>query len=234
MKTRRWVSCMAVAVALLAYSGTVRPQAQAPGGKTAAVAAQRALVNEYCVTCHNQNLKTGGLALDTADLARVGESAELWEKVVRKLRAGLMPPPGSRRPDLAAYEALTVWLENELDTTAAARPNPGAKGMHRLNRTEYARAIYDLLDLEVNPEDLLPVDDSRDGFDNHADALAVTPTLLEAYIKAAAQISRVAVGRWTALTAGVYVPPSDTSQENHIGVALWHPWRNAHSPQFPG
>jgi hypothetical protein len=175
-----------------------------------------AVLNEYCVSCHNQTLKTGGLALDNADLARVGQNAELWEKVVRKLRAGLMPPPGRRRPDPPAYDALTLWLENELDKGAAARLSPGAKGMHRLNRTEYARAIYDLLGMEVNAAELLPTDDSRDGFDNQADALAVTPTLVEAYVKAAAHISRVAVGRWTSTTEGIYTPPSDTSQEHHI------------------
>jgi len=153
---------------------------------------------------------------DNADLAHIDQNAELWEKVVRKLRAGLMPPPGRPRPDPARYDALTVWLENELDHSAAARLNPGATGIHRLNRTEYTRAIYDLLGIDVNAEDLLPTDDSRDGFDNQADALAMTPTLLEAYVKAAAQISRMAVGRWTATTEGVYTPASDTSQENHV------------------
>jgi mono/diheme cytochrome c family protein len=203
-------------LALVSYKQVVRPQAQATGAKAAPLETQRALLNQYCVTCHNQTLKTGGLTLDNVDLAHVPEKAELWETVVRKLRAGLMPPPGMRRPAPQAYDALTVWLENELDKNAVARLNPGGMGMHRLNRTEYRKAIHDLLGLEVNAEELLPVDDSRDGFDNQADALAVSPTLLEAYVRAAAQISRMAVGRWTSTTEGVYVPPSDTSQENHI------------------
>ncbi len=215
MKMRRFVFCMPAVVALFSYSATVRPQPQAPV-PAAGVAGQRAVIDQYCVGCHNQRARTGGLALDGADLALVGQNAELWEKVVRKLRAGLMPPSGSRRPDPARHEALTAFLENELDRSAAGRPNPGAMGIHRLNRTEYAKAVYDLLDLEVNAAELLPVDDSRDGFDNQADALTVSPTLLEAYVRAAAQISRTAVGRWTAVTEGTYVPPPDTSQEHFV------------------
>jgi len=216
MKMRRVVTIVFTILVLFSHQRVVRPQSQVPAPKPSAAATPRALLNQYCVTCHNQTLKSGGLQLDNLDVARVGDHPDVWEKVVRKLRAGLMPPPGRPRPELPAYDGLTVWLENELDRGAAARVNPGTIGIHRLNRTEYARAIRDLLDLEVNAEDLLPNDDSRDGFDNQADALAMTPTLLEAYVKAAAQISRIAVGRWTAPTEGVYVPPSDTSQEVHV------------------
>jgi hypothetical protein len=216
MKSRHLVSITLAGLAFFGLRQVVRPQTHEASPKPPAATTQRALLDQYCFTCHNQTLKSGGLALDNADVAHVADNPELWEKVVRKLRAGLMPPPGRPRPEFQIYDALTVWLENELDKGAAARLNPGTKGIHRLNRIEYARAIRDLLDLEVNAEDLLPTDDSRDGFDNQADALAVTPTLLEAYVKAAAQISRMAVGRWMATTEGVYAPPSDTSQENHI------------------
>ena len=217
MKKKHLVVCMFACVVLVGSEAEVRPQAQlqrAPAASTAS--AQQALIDQYCMSCHNQDAKAGGLVLNSADLPRVAENAELWEKVVRKLRAGLMPPPGVRRPDAASYEALTVWLENSLDRGAAARPNPGTLGLHRMNRTEYANAVRDLLDLEIDAADLLPVDDSSDGFDNQADTLSISPTLLEAYVKAAAQVSRVAVGRWTAPTEKVYIPPADTSQEHHI------------------
>jgi len=179
--------------------------------------ASGALMKEYCVTCHNDKLKTDGLSLENADLSRIGEKPEVWEKVVRKLRAGLMPPPGVRRPDWESYERLTASLENELDRRAAGKVNPGAMGgIHRLNRIEYARAVKDLLDVEVNPADLLPVDDSSDGFDNQADTLTTSSTLLEAYVKAASQISKIAVGRWTSPTESTYIPPEDTSQEQYV------------------
>jgi hypothetical protein len=157
------------------------------------------------------------LSLENADTAHIGEDPKLWEKVVRKLRAGLMPPPGIRRPDAESYDRLTAWLENELDRSAAGKVNPGTVGaIHRLNRIEYARAVKDLLEVEVNPAELLPVDDSSDGFDNQADTLTTSSTLLEAYVKAASQISKIAVGRWTSPAESTYIPPEDTSQEHYI------------------
>jgi len=174
-------------------------------------------MNEYCVTCHNDRGRTGGLSLESADLSHIGEKPELWEKVVRKLRAGLMPPPAVRRPDLESYERLTTWLENELDRSAVGNVNPGSMGgIHRLNRIEYARAVKDLLDVEVNSADLLPVDDSSDGFDNQADTLTTSSTLLEAYVRAASQISKIAVGHWTSPAESTYIPPEDTSQEQYL------------------
>ena len=178
--------------------------------------AQSAIMKEYCATCHNDKLKVGGLSLDKADVAHIGDNPEMWEKVVRKLRAGLMPPPGIRRPDLASYDGLTAWLENELDRNAVSKGNPGSMGIHRLNRIEYTKAVKDLLDVEINAADLLPVDDSSDGFDNQADTLTTSSTLLEAYVKAASQISKIAVGRWTSPTESTYIPPEDTSQEHYI------------------
>ena len=129
----------------------------------------RALVDRYCVTCHNARVKTAGLLLDEANIEDVGSDAELWEKVVHKLRSGAMPPGGRPRPDLATYDAVVSWLETELDRAAAARPNPGrTNAVHRLNRTEYHNAIRDLLALDIDVVSLLPGDDTSDtGFDNN-------------------------------------------------------------------
>ena len=161
-------------------------------------AAGRALLDSYCVTCHNQQLQTAGLMLDTMDLMeleRVGSAADAWEKVVRKLRGGTMPPPGSPRPPQAAYAEVASWLEAALDRAAAARPNPGrVPALHRLNRSEYTSVIRDLLALDIDAPALLPTDESVYGFDNIADALTLSPALLERYMLAASKISRLAVG----------------------------------------
>ncbi len=154
----------------------------------------QALLNQYCVTCHNTKLKTGGLALDQLDLHKVAPNAETWEKVVRKLRAGMMPPAGAPRPDRHALDALAGAVEEALDGAAAANPNPGRAPLHRMNRGEYANAIRDLLGVDVDAATLLPADDSSNGFDNIADVLGVSPALLERYVSAAAKISRLAVG----------------------------------------
>jgi hypothetical protein len=155
------------------------------------------LLNQYCITCHNEKLKTGGLALDKLDLTHVSSSVEAnetWEKVVRKVRAGMMPPAGARRPDRQALDAFAATVETALDHAAAANPNPGRTPLHRMNRGEYANAIRDLLSVDVDPATLLPADDSSGGFDNIADVLGVSPALLERYVSAAAKISRLAVG----------------------------------------
>jgi hypothetical protein len=155
----------------------------------------RALVNKYCVSCHNQKLKTANLKLDTADAAHVSNSAETWEKVIVKLRSRSMPPPGLPRPDNATYDAAAGWLESELDRAAAAHVNPGrTAGLHRLNRTEYANAVRDLIALDVDAEAMLPPDEQAFGFDTNADALAIEPALLDRYVSAAAKIARQAVG----------------------------------------
>jgi hypothetical protein len=154
----------------------------------------RALLDKYCVTCHNQRLKTGGLALDQIDLAHVSQGAEVWEKVIRKLRSGAMPPVGLPRPDQASQTAFVSWLETEVDRAAIANPNPGRALLHRLNRAEYGNAIHDLLALDIDPAALLPPDDSVQGFDNIADVLGTSPVLLERYISAAAKVSATAVG----------------------------------------
>ena len=148
--------------------------------------------------CHNQQAKTAGLMLDKMDLAHIPEGAETWEKVVRKLRAGMMPPMGMRRPEPATYEGLTVWLEGELDRAAAARPQYVPPGLHRMNRTEYANAIHEFLGLDLDVSEFLPVDDSSYGFDNVASSLGISPALVEGYMSAAGKISRLALGHETA------------------------------------
>jgi len=178
--------------------------------------AQRAVLDRYCVTCHNQKLKTAGLTLDTLDLAHIGEHAEQWEKVVRKLRAGMMPPAGLPRPNAANYEALTVALENELDRSAALHPHLPAPGVHRVNRTEYANAIQSLLALDIDAAAFLPADDSSYGFDNVVSGLGISPALVEGYVEAAAKISRLALGHETGPSRKIYHVREDSSQEEHI------------------
>jgi hypothetical protein len=177
---------------------------------------QREVLDKYCVTCHNSKLKTGGLALDQFDLTKIGENPETGEKIVRKLRAGMMPPLGVRRPDPATYEALTAWLETALDRGAAANPKFVPPGVHRVNRTEYANSIRDVLGLDVDAAEFLPVDDSSYGFDNVAGSLGVSPALVEGYMSAAAKISRLALGHETAPSQKKFIAPQDYSQEGHV------------------
>jgi hypothetical protein len=154
----------------------------------------RALLDRYCVTCHNQKLLTAGLALDSLDIQNVGGSADRWEKVAAKLRSAAMPPPGRPRPAAAASEAFVTRLEAALDAHAATHSNPGRPVIHRLNRAEYTNAIRDLLALEIDGRSLLPADDSGYGFDNISDVLSLSPALLERYMIAAGKISQVAIG----------------------------------------
>ena len=221
---------IAVLVLLTAVAAAVRADGQAtPARRAPAVRAasavspvpaslekQKALVDQYCVTCHNNRVKTANLSLEGMDFARVGDHADVWEKVVRKLRAGVMPPPDVRRPPLAEYEGLRDWLESEIDRHAAGRTSPGAVVLHRLNRTEYANAVRDLLDLEIDVTALLPPDDIARGFDNIAGSLTISPTLLESYATAAARVSRMAVGYWKTPIEATYLAPGDTSQNHHI------------------
>lgn len=154
----------------------------------------RALLDHYCVTCHNEKLKTAALMLDKADVGKVPEDTALWEKVVVKLRARAMPPAGMPRPDAATYDSFASYLESALDLSAEANPNPGRPAIHRLNRAEYANAIRDLLAIRIDASSLLPADDSGYGFDNIADVLSVSPVLLERYLSAARNITRLAIG----------------------------------------
>jgi mono/diheme cytochrome c family protein len=187
----------AVLVVLLAISGpTLAQQKTAPPATNAASAAEaRALLDKYCVTCHNARLKTANLTFDKMDLSQVASDGAVWEKAVRKLRGGMMPPPGMPRPPLAAVDSFVTWLESSLDQAAGANPNPGTVALHRLNRAEYANAMRDLFGIEVDSTALLAADDISDGFDNMANVLKVSPTFLDQYITAAREVAHQAVGQ---------------------------------------
>ena len=192
-----------IAIAIVGWLVSSLPSAPMRAAQTNAVnvdapaaSRQRALLDQYCVACHNQRLKSGNLALDTPDVAKAGTEPEVWERVIRKLRLNAMPPPGRPRPDAAATEALVSYLKTEIDQAAASHPNPGrVDAFHRMNRAEYKNAIRDLLLVDADVASLLPADDSdRHGFDNTASMLSVSPMLIERYLSAAKKISRVAVG----------------------------------------
>jgi hypothetical protein len=191
---------MAVVMALI-WAAPGPAQAGGPQGKpsrslSSPLSSHRDVLDKYCVTCHNEKLRVAGLTLDTIDVDNVSAGAQVWEKVIRKLRMGAMPPPGRPRPDRGTYDALASWLETEIDRAAVARPEPGrTESVHRLNRAEYQNAIRDLLAMEIDVAALLPADDAdQHGFDNMADVLSVSPALMERYLSAARKISRLAVG----------------------------------------
>ena len=203
--------------------GAGAAQTQPSSVATPSAAPQRALLDRYCVTCHNQRLQTGGLALDTMDVANVGEAPEIWEKVVQKLRGGMMPPARRPRPDPEAYAGFQTWLEDSLDRAAAATLEPGRVPTHRLNRAEYTNAIRDLLALDIDGQALLPADDSGHGFDNLAGTLALSPVLMERYMSAARRISRLAVGDPTigpGFTSKTYVVPINMAQNDRMSEDL--------------
>src|SRR5437870_4839853 len=156
----------------------------------------RGVLAQYCVTCHNEQFRTAGLALDKLEVVHPNANAEIWERVIEKLRAGSMPPPGRPRPDTTTYRAVAAWLENEIDRAWAASPNPGRIGaVHRLNRTEYSNAIRDLLAVDLDVRSQLPGDETADGsFDNFADSLSISTAHLERYLSVARQVTRLATG----------------------------------------
>lgn len=175
------------------------------------------VIDDYCVKCHNAEDWAGGIAFDTLSPNSIGADAETWEKAVRKLRGTMMPPPGKPQPDPAARQALVSALESELDQTAASHPNPGSVVLHRLNRTEYANAVAQILDVRIDPESLLPRDDKADGFDTVADVLKVSPAFLEQYLSAARQVSIEAVGHPGARTTTRIFPGSlEAGQYVHL------------------
>jgi Protein of unknown function (DUF1592)/Protein of unknown function (DUF1588)/Protein of unknown function (DUF1587)/Protein of unknown function (DUF1585)/Protein of unknown function (DUF1595)/Planctomycete cytochrome C len=200
----------------LTFGPTSAQQREAEPGQTTQ-AAPAAVLNTYCVTCHSDKARTGGLTLEHADLLDIPKGAQTWEKVIRKVRAGMMPPPGMPRPDKATLDGFSVFLENSLDQAAALKPRPGRATIHRLNRTEYANAIRDLLALDVDAASLLPPDDESSGFDNIADVLNVPPSLMERYLSASWNISRAAVGNpGIAPSTVTYRVRPDLSQDQHI------------------
>ena len=190
-------------------AGAAGPQTQTRSALPAA-SPYRALLNTYCVTCHNATLRTADLALDALDVAKPAEAPEVWEAVIRKLRVSAMPPPGRPRPDKPVTDAFVSFLRTEIDHAAVLNPNPGrVAAVHRLNRAEYGNAIRDLLAVDIDVDSMLPADDSgKDGFDNTASMLSVSPTLLERYLSAARKVSRIAVG----------VAPGGTSIKTYRGI----------------
>jgi hypothetical protein len=178
---------------------------------------QQQLVTKYCVGCHNDRAKTGGLSLEKLDADHPETNPETWEKVIRKLRAGLMPPSGAQRPDRATLENFRGTIETAIDTGALQHKNPGVTALHRLNRTEYANAIRDLINIDVDVSTILPADDSSEGLDNIADVLGTSPALIERYVSAAAKISRLAVGDTdVGPISTTYKVRGDLTQDNHI------------------
>jgi mono/diheme cytochrome c family protein len=220
----RTLLALATAMAMAASLSWTAPQAaspvQAPVRATASAigggaGAHRSALDTYCVSCHNQRLKTGGLALDALDLARVPADAATWEKVIRRLRTGAMPPAGMPRPDARTRDGLVSFLETTIDRTAPSFP--GHPSIHRLNRAEYANAVRDLLSLDLDVAALLPPDEPAYGFDNIGEMLDVSPALLERYAAAAAEIATLAVGDASDVVAGsrVFRAAADHSQDKH-------------------
>jgi hypothetical protein len=197
-------------------TGVAAPRQSAPASVLPADVPQKDLVQRYCVTCHSERTKAGGLVLQNLDPADAGAHAELWEKAVRKLRGGMMPPQGMPRPDAATLDTFTAALEQTLDRQNLKDPNPGHQAVHRLNRTEYGNAVRDLLDLKVDVAELLPPDDESNGFDNIAGVLRISPSLLEQYLSAARRISSLAVGLDSEVITQAYRIPPDDSQEDHV------------------
>jgi mono/diheme cytochrome c family protein len=202
-------------------AGTPAPQtparAAAPAPPTAGVVADAALVKQYCATCHSERMKAGGLVLDGLDVTSVAGHAEEWEKVVRKIRTGMMPPSNAPRPPRATLDGFAASLEARLDRAADSRAPLETPALHRLNRVEYSNAIRDLLDLTVDVTPLLPADGSTEGFDNLAEALGVSPSHIQGYVSAAMKISRLAVGdRSMAPSMVTYPTPAGLAQDRHI------------------
>src|SRR5262245_57863003 len=190
----------------------VQMQAQSP-----ATSSQHQFIGRYCLTCHNDRLKTGGLSLERADVSKPDAQPEVWEKVVRKLRTGVMPPSNMLQPPKADRQAMLSWLETSLDAASVTNPNPGrTESLRRLNRTEYQNAIRDLLALDIDAASLLPADESGYGFDNVIVG-DLSPTLLNRYISAAQKISSLAVGRkQSSVQNDVFRLPPDLSQEEQM------------------
>ena len=182
-----------------------------------AAVAHQATLDRYCATCHSQRLKTAGVVFERIDLSRLPDNVDLWEKTIRKLRAGMMPPPGAPRPEPRAVEALASWLETSLDAASAAAPDPGRVPLHRLNRAEYANAVEDLLGIRVDASALLPKDDEANGFDNIAAALRVSPSFLDQYVTAARLVTIRALGSPDAKpSTSTYRPARGTDQTRRV------------------
>ena len=207
---------IALGIILISAFGSAA-QNNPPSPTAASAGLDASLLKQYCITCHNQRAKTANLMLDSLDYDHLEKDAETWEKVIRKVKTGMMPPAGARRPERAALDAFATEIEKRLDSAAARNPNPGASALHRLNRTEYANVIRDLLAIDVDVAALLPPDDATEGFDNIADALGTSPALIQGYVSAAMKISRRAVGDRTLIPSQItYNAPAGLAQDRHI------------------
>ncbi len=216
---KRIIFSLSLCVIVFFCASASKPGLQAyPQSAAADVSAQRALIDKYCVTCHNQRVKTAGLALDTADLANIPAQSDIWEKVIRKVRAGMMPPSSAAQPEKAQLDVLSTLLETSLDKWAAAHPNPGRPTLHRLNRAEYGNAIRDLFALDaVDITQLLPPDPEAYGFDNIADSLGTSPALMERYLSVAWKVTRMAIGDTKIpTTTETFRARMDLTQRDHI------------------
>jgi mono/diheme cytochrome c family protein len=211
---RRLTFLIVTTCAILVPAHGVRGNAQQPPAAAShpAAEAHHAVLSKYCYTCHNDKVKSGGLALTTLDILSPAKDSEAWERVVRKLETGAMPPAGRPRPDKATADSLVRYLETDLDRAALATPNPGSPGLQRLNRAEYKNAIRDLLALDIDVTSMLPPDTASFGFDNNADALTLSPALTERYLSAAAKISQAALTRPRGIpTPETFFEPTDRS-----------------------
>lgn len=233
---KKTLSASALATVLLGLSLVVNVAAQAPRPTTPAApkpvtshapavtsmlpAEETAVVKQYCVGCHSERGKAGGLSLAAFDAAQLEDHGELTEKMVRKLRAGMMPPSGARRPEGAVLTAMAASFESRMDKAAALTPNPGSRPFQRLNRAEYTAAVRDLLDVDVDVTPYLPPDTISHGFDNVADAQTFSPTLMDGYLRAASQISRLAIGdRNASATSATFKISRSASQMRRVDGA---------------
>ena len=181
---QRFQGPVARAVLLLSISTVSFAWQQKPG----------AVIEQYCVACHDDSTKTANVSFEKADASKIGEDPGLWERALRKLKTNQMPPASMPQPSADTRRSLTTYLETELDRAAAVHPNPGRPTIHRLNRAEYSNAIRDLLALDIQPGSSLPPDDSGYGFDNIGEVLSMSPVLVERYLSVARQVARLAVG----------------------------------------
>jgi len=213
-------SCFFVAVAYN-LRGSPQQSSDTASPHVSPVADRQAVLTKYCFMCHNEKMKSGGLALSTLDLTNLGKNPEKWEKVVRKLRTGAMPPGKMPRPDKATTETIVSAIETDLDRAALDNPNPGRPSLQRLNRSEYRNAIRDLLALDIDAASMLPADAAGYGFDNNADALSLSPALTERYLGAAAKISQMALSRPRGLpTPETFFVPTDRNQSVRVSDEL--------------
>src|SRR3984893_14215011 len=205
MKRFFYTSALLVLIAGWAFLQT-RAVGQTPAANTLASDPHFAMIDEYCLDCHNAPMKTGGLAFETLDIKHPEANAEIWEKALRKLRGRLMPPPGNPQPPQADIDAFTTWMESTLDGKAGP-VTAGHVPVERLNRTEYAASVKDLLGVDVNEKDILPQDVQVEGFDNIASVLRTSPAFLEQYLDAARRVAKKAVGDMVPpISSTVYQP----------------------------